>query len=168
MSELFSLLLTIFHLSNISNNNVSYRYLNDLTTPDDRELLFLFNSTLQTPKLLLLTPVIESRHQYHTYYWQEDCSSFNPTSFTFTFFLSNRNFSTNYLERKKMLIKKDSELMAIACNKLIMSFIYLVNFTHNSKHLTVLKALCNNKNVYYVNVKFPASEGSQPQDREAL
>ena len=52
-------LLTIFHLSNISNSNVSYGYLNDLTAPDDCELLFLFNSTLQTSELLFLTPVIK-------------------------------------------------------------------------------------------------------------
>lgn len=47
-------------------------------------------------------------------------------------------------------------------------FIYLVNFTYSSKHLTDLKASHNNKNASYVNFKFPDSEDSRPQERETL
>lgn len=54
--------LTILHLGNVSDSNVSYRYLDDLTAPDDGELLLLLDSTLQTSELFLLTPVIKSCH----------------------------------------------------------------------------------------------------------
>lgn len=105
-------LLTVLHLSDIANSNVGHRDLNDLPAPDDRELLLLLNSTLQASELLLLTPVIEGGDQDHAHHRQQDRSTFNPTSFTFTFFLPDRDFSTNYAQRKKMLIERDSELTA--------------------------------------------------------
>lgn len=58
--------LTVFDLRHVPNHHLSDRDLDDVSIAHHSEALLQFDAALQTPKLFLFAPVIESGHQHHT------------------------------------------------------------------------------------------------------
>lgn len=65
LRALSTVLPTVFYLCNVADHNISHRNLDNLSSANDSEFLFLLYAALEAPELLLFTPVVKRRHQHH-------------------------------------------------------------------------------------------------------
>lgn len=98
--------LTVFDLGNVSHHDLRHRQLDELTIPDDGELLLQLDAALQPPELLLFAPVIEGCHEDHNDHRGEDGCPLDPAGFSFLlFFWVTGNVTTDYTERGERVIE---------------------------------------------------------------
>lgn len=89
--------LTVFDLGQVPHHHVSHRNLDDISFPHHRELLLLFNPTLQTSELLLFGPVVEGCHQDNADHRQQDGCTLDPPGVPLAFVLCTpRHVSTDW------------------------------------------------------------------------
>jgi len=70
-------------LADITDDEVTDRYLDDFGAAQRRKRVFLLDLALQTAELSLLTPVIERRHEHNDNNGSEDSNAFYPACLRF-------------------------------------------------------------------------------------
>lgn len=104
--------VTIFYKSDVSNDNLGHRNLNDLTGTDYVKLLLLFDATLQPAELLLFAPVIERCDKHHADDRQQDGRTLNPARLCLSFIFSSTSRPTTICTNNTAVL----ELVKIVLN----------------------------------------------------